>query len=108
MNTVKYFLAVIVVWTGAVMASEPPDNSVVLGTIEMWSDWRALDSATDLEKLCGDVLTSYNDLNGPRGYWGRLLKPGPVRLTVRHVADQTEQQFFCHLEVFKFVPAKIK
>lgn len=102
----KYFLSLILICTGVLASAEQPEpeQGRVLGTIEMWSEWQAKEANVDLEKLCVDVETAYNELNMPRGYRGKLLQAEPVRYLER---PSGEKRFYCNLEVYKSLTASL-
>jgi len=99
----KYFLAMFVLCTFSAGAMPPPKGGINLGTLEMFSTWYPAPAVLDMDQVCLDVVKYYNELNRPRGYWGRLLDGRPVSMVVRTYPNgDTEKQFFCHLRVKKF------
>jgi hypothetical protein len=102
--TMKYFLASFLISTVSLAAPPAAVKGVTLGTLEMWSDWLPAVHELSLEKGCLNVARAYNELNEPRGYWGRLIKNEPVRVAFRRVSGGgLEQKLFCHLRVYKAV-----
>lgn len=75
-----------------------------IGTLEMWSKWFDGTEEVNHEKICKDVESGYNELNVPRGFWGRLLNPVPVRFVYRRATKGALQaRFFCHLRIYKLI-----
>jgi hypothetical protein len=100
--TVKYFLASFLICTFAYAEAPALYSAMNLGTLEMWSDWQA-SSDPDSEQTCQDVTHAYNLINRPRGYWGQLINPDPIRTAFRRTEGSVQQRFFCHLRVFKIL-----
>lgn len=108
-TTMKYFLALSILCTIFSTISASAHCGATLGSIEVWSDWMPLsenddsDVEVDLKKVCNDVMTSYNELNVPRGYFGQLEQPLPVGRRFRPLdGEPTERQYSCILRVKKF------
>lgn len=98
----KYFLASLLLVCMSSAAEEQKPEGVVLGSLEMFSEWYALNEEVDLNTVCEKVTGTYNSINQERGYRGQLSVTYPVRTAVRRGTDGTEQRrYFCMLRVIR-------